>query len=189
MPWQPAAVCTVLALLVVTPAQAADEGRSAQPDRFSVDLGVGSHLKDGGNLQSLSFGYTPWRALTLLVNVERDHVPTRRRSYPDGYSVTRGGTLTTVSGELRYTVPVGERVLSYGLVGRGAGRSHPNVSDIFPNRVTRTADVLYVGGGVRVPLRPPLAVFVDAKFLIHVDREGEGLGAMLPIRAGVTWRF
>jgi hypothetical protein len=189
MRWQRAAVCTVLIWLVVAPAEADEGTSSAQAGRFSVDLGLGAHLKDGGNLQSLSFGYTPWRALTVLVNVERNHVPTRGRTYPDGYSVTRGGTLTSVSGELRYTVPVGERVSPYALVGRGAGISRPNVDDTFPNQVSNTADVFYVGGGVRVPLRPRLAVFVDTKFVIHIDRHGEGLGAMMPIRAGVNWRF
>ena len=68
-----------------------------------MHLGVGSHLSEGGNLQSLSLGYDASGGVTLLVNVERNHVPTRLRSF----SATRGGTLTSLSGELRYTVPVG----------------------------------------------------------------------------------
>ena len=190
MYWQPAAVGMLLALLVVTPAHAADdEWSSEQPARFGVDLGLGAHLRDGGNVQSLSFGYTPWRVVALVVNVERNYIPTGLRSYPDGYSTTRGGTLTFISGELRCTVPLAQRVSPYALVGRGAGISRPNVTDIFPDRVTNTVDVFYVGGGMRVPLGPRLEALVDARFLIRVDRKGEGLGAMMPIRAGVRCRF
>jgi hypothetical protein len=188
MQWPSVAVWTVLALCVAAPAKAEDEGRS-EPGRFSLDLGLGGHLTDGGNLQSVAFGYNPWRGLTLLMNIERNHVPTRVRTYEDGYSVTRGGTLTSLTGEFRYTVPLAQRLFPYALVGRGVGLSEPNVNDRFPTRVTNTADVFYVGGGVRIPIRRHLAVFADSKFLIQINREGEGLGAMMPIRAGVTWRF
>jgi hypothetical protein len=189
MRWQSMAICTALAVLAVAPAHAAEEARPAESGRFSVDLGMGAHLQNGGTLQSLSFGYAPWRTLSLLVNVERNHVPTRVRTYPDGYSVTRGETLTTVAGELRFIVPVRGHLLPYALVGIGAGLSQPNVNANFPHRVTNTTDVFYVGGGVRVPVRRRFAVFVDSKFMMRIDREGEGLGAMLPIRGGVTWGF
>ena len=53
MPWQPAAVCTILAMLVVAPAHAADEPTSSgQPRPFSVHLGLGSHLKEGGDVNA-----------------------------------------------------------------------------------------------------------------------------------------
>ena len=87
-------------------------------------------------------------------------------------------------------MPLGERLSPFVVAGRGAGISPPNVNHLFPGRVTHVVDVFYAGGGMRVPLGPRFDVFVDARFLILAGRRNvDVLGAMLPIRADVTWRF
>jgi hypothetical protein len=154
---------------------------------FSVHLGLGSHVNEGGNVQSLSLGYTEWRDVTLLVNVERDHIPRQVRTYPRGGAETRGGTLTSVSGEVRYAVPLGERLSPFFLAGLGVGISRPNVFGTSTDLVTTVARLAYTGGGVRLALRPRLDLFVDGRLMLIA--EWDVLGARLPIRAGVTWRF
>jgi hypothetical protein len=183
------AAWTFLAILAVMPAKASAQGSASEPPRrFSLNLSAGSHLRDGGDSQALSLGYTPWRGLTLMATVERGHMPTQVQRFPHGFSATRNGTVTFISGEVRYAVPLG-KVAPFGLVGRGAGWSRPNVNEIFPNAVTSVADVVYAGGGMYVLLNPALAVSVDARLELMMDRETLGMGARLPIRAGVTWRF
>ena len=186
-----AAVCTLLVLLATASAHAQGaQTPTDPPPRFSLEFGVGSHLTNGGDVEAVSFGYRPHPDMTLLVMVERDYIPTRVTQYPDGYSATRGGTLAFVSGEFRYTVPIGTRVSPYGFLGRGIGLSRPHVDEWFPQDArTRTTDTVYLGGGARIRLRPRLDLFVDAKFMFHADREGEGLGAMVPIRGGIAWLF
>jgi hypothetical protein len=186
MRWLPVAVCTFLAILVAAPARAADE-QTASRAPFSVHFGLGSLVNEGGSVQSLSLGYAPWRDVTLMVNVERDHVPTRVRTYPRGYAETRGGTLTSIGGEVRYEVPLGAPVAPFVLAGLGAGISHPNVTGTFSDPVTNVARLGYAGAGARIPLRPRLDLFVDGRFMLFAERDV--LGARLPIRAGVTWRF
>ena len=175
-------IVAVLAILGAAPVHASDE-KTAADRPFSVHLAVGSHLSEGGHLQSLSLGYDASGGVSLLVNVERNHVPTRLRSF----SATRGGTLTSLSGELRYTVPVGGRVSPFVVAGLGAGISRPNVNDHFSNAVSNTARFAYAGGGVRVRLRPRLDWFIDGRFQLMAERDV--LAGRLPIRAGLTWRF
>jgi hypothetical protein len=186
MRWLSAAVSAFLAVLIAAPAHASDEQPGSHAP-FSVNFGLGSHVNDGGNMQSLSLGYTGWRDVTLLVNVERDHVPTQVRTYPGGSAETRGGTVTSVSGEVQYAVPLAGRVSPFFLAGLGAGISRPNVTGNFADRVTNVARLGYAGGGVRVTLRPQLDLFVDGRFMLFAERDV--LGARVPIRAGVTWRF
>jgi hypothetical protein len=177
----------LLALLGVVPAEAQNTSSSAQLRRFSLTVGAGSNIKDGGDGQAVSFGYSPTRGVTLLGNVERNHVPTRRTQYTDGYSLTRGGTVTFVSGEVRYAPLEGRRVSPFVLGGAGIGQSRPNVNDMFPDEVTNTARVIYGGGGVLFNLSPSVAVGVEAKLLLLAERDD--VGAMAPIRGVVTWRF
>jgi hypothetical protein len=157
--------------------------------RFSVDLGAGSHLRDAGDVESMSVGVALSRFITLGATVERSHVPTRRTTYPDGHSATRNGTLTSASGELRVTIPAGRRWTPYGVVGRGVGRSVFNVNTDFPDPITRTADLFYAGGGVRYALGSAIALFSDAKLMLVVGRSADDLSARLPIRAGASLRF
>jgi hypothetical protein len=63
-----------------------------------------------------------------------------------------------------------------------------NVNEFFPGPITRTADLVYTGGGVRYPLGPA-ALFGDAKLILAIGREADDLSARPPVRAGVSFRF
>ncbi len=188
MRWRRLAVGIFLAMLVVARADSSEAQSSPErPRRFSVSFAAGTHLNEGGDLQAVSFGYGFVRAFALVVSVERSHIPTEVRSSPGGVGATRGGTLTTVSAEVRLTPGRGTRIAPFVFAGGGGGRSQPNVNDIFPDRVTNTARVLYAGGGVLFPLRAGLGVTVDAKVAMMAERDSVGL--LVPLRAGVSWRF
>lgn len=186
MHWRLAALFALVVVVIGTPGYAQGTGPSR---RFSVDVGLGSHLKDGGDVESVSLGFAVSTFVALAATVERSHIPTRLRTYPDGYSVTRNGTLASISGELRVTVPIGDRWTPYGVVGRGVGESVLNVNEFFPNPITRTADLVYAGGGVRYSLGRFASLFSDAKLILVVGREADDLSARLPVRAGVSFRF
>ena len=186
-----AAVCTLLVLLAAASAHAQGVPNSTEPPyRFSIEFGVGSHVSDGGDAQLVSFGYNPHPDMTVLVNVARDYLPTRVEHYPHGYSATRGGLLAFVSGEFRYTVPIGRRVSPYGFAGTGLGVQRPNVNEFFPHPPNNAAvHVFYLGGGARVRLHARLDLLVDGRFMLYAAREADGFGALLPVRAGLAWRF
>jgi hypothetical protein len=188
MHWHRLAIGILLMTVVVSRLDAAEpDAESEPPRRFSVTFAAGSHLHDAGDLQALSFSYSPHRAWALLVNVERNHVPTRVHYFSDGYGATRGGTLASISGEFRYTLWNGTRVSPFVFAGTGVGRSQPNVNEMFPDRVTNVAHTTYAGAGVVFPVSPALAVSIDTKFAVVAER-GE-VGAMAPIRVGAVWRF
>jgi hypothetical protein len=63
------------------------------------------------------------------------------------------------------------------------------VNDIFPDPITNTAALLFVGGGVRLPATSHLSLFADARFTLQVEREHDGVFLFVPVRAGVSWRF
>lgn len=181
-------VCTVILSMLVD-APPAHAQRHGLPRRFSIDLGAGSHLRDAGDIESMTVGVALSPFVTLAATVERGHVPTQVTRYPDGYSATRNGTLTFASGELRVTIPAGRRWTPYGFVGRGVGRSVLNVNTHFPDHITRTADAYYAGGGVRYALGSAIALFSDAKFMLVMGRSADDLSARLPIRVGMSFRF
>jgi hypothetical protein len=148
------AVCTLLALLAAAPARA-QGGRPATnpPRRFSVQFGVGAHVYERGDSQQVAFGYQPHRDMTVLVTLQRDDFPTRVEYYSDGYAATRGGLLALVSGEFRYTVPIGARVAPHGLAGTGFGALRSDVNQFFPHRRDPAlVHVFYLGGGATVRL-------------------------------------
>lgn len=181
-------VCAViLSMLVGAPPVHAQ--RHGLPHRFSIDLGAGSHLRDAGDVESMSAGVALSPFVTLAATVERGHVPTQVTEYPDGYSATRNGTLTFAGGELRVTIPAGRRWMPYALVGRGVGRSVLNVNTHFPDPITRTADIFYAGAGVRYALGSAIALFSDAKLMLVTGRSVDDFSARLPIRAGVSLLF
>jgi hypothetical protein len=186
MYWRLAALFAFVVMLIGAPAHAQGTGISR---RFSVDLGLGSHVKDGGDVESISVGFAVSRIVALAATVERSHIPTKLSTYTDGYSVTRNGTLTSMSGELRLTIPAGVRWTPYGIVGGGVGESVLNVNEFFPNPIARTADLVYAGGGVRYSLGPAAALFGDAKLILVFGRDADDLSARLPVRAGVAFRF
>lgn len=181
-------ICAVILSMLVE-APAAHAQRPGLPRRFGIDLGAGSHLRDAGDVESMTVGVALSPFVTLAATVERGHVPTQVTEYPDGYSATRNGTLTFASGELRVTIPAGRRWTPYGLVGRGVGRSVLNVNTHFPDPIARTADVYYAGGGVRYAIGSAFALFSDAKLMLVMGRSADDLSARLPIRVGMSFRF
>jgi hypothetical protein len=169
----------------VPPSQDAERERR---HRMSVQLAGGSTLTGGGSVLSAAFGYLPASRLELLVNIERNHLPFRSKRTPDGYSATRGGTMTFVSGELRLALLPAERVSAFAMAGVGGGVSRPTVNTEFPDRVRNDLRALYFGGGVRVPLRRGFSLLGDARAMLALEGN-DGVLAVWPVRAGVAWRF
>ena len=179
-----------LLLLFMSPqvvtGQTPDTAR-AEFDRFSLQVGAGPLLNSGGHTLSAAFGVSPISRIDLVVNVERDHLPFQRDTFSDSLSLTRGGTLSWVSGEVRASVFPPHRVSPYGFAGIGGGMSRPTVNDAFPDPVENALRVVYFGGGVRVPIRSGFSVFGDARAMLAL--EGDGLLGVWPVRAGLAWRF
>jgi hypothetical protein len=183
-------VAPLLLLLLgpqVATGQTADRA-GAGLDRFSLQLGAGPLLNSGGHTLSAAFGFSPLSRVDLVVNVERDHLPFQRDTFSDGFSITRGGTLTWVSGELRASIFPPDRVSPYGLAGIGGGVSRPTVNAAFPDPVENELRVVYFGGGVRVPIRNGFSLFGDARAMLAVEG-GDGIMGVVPVRAGIAWRF
>jgi hypothetical protein len=168
-------------------AQTPDPGRP-KLDRFTFQVGAGPLLKSGGHNVSAGFGFSPISRLDFLVSVERHHLPFTRDTFRDVYSITRGGTLTAVSGELRASVLPPHRISPYAFAGIGRGVSRPTVNDAFPIPVENDLRVVYFGGGVRVPLRGGLTVFGDARLMLALEGD-DGFTGVWPVRAGLSWRF
>src|SRR5687767_2770551 len=78
-------------------AASSDTGRAGR-QRLSLQVAAGPTLVSEGNCLSAAFGYSPASRLELRLNVERAHLPVQLQRFSDGYSATRGGTLTFVSG-------------------------------------------------------------------------------------------
>ena len=140
-------------------------------------------------MQSIAFGFAPTRSLTVLVSAERSYVADKIKLYEDGYFWERGGTERFVSGEVRYAFLPGRRVSPYVLGGTGRGLSRPNVNEFFPDKKERGIQVIYYGGGVRIPVGPRLDAFVDGRFIMAVEAKTDYFGVHLPVRAGVALRF
>jgi hypothetical protein len=174
----------VAVLSFVAPAVAAGQGAGT---RVSLQGAFGSHINGGGNSQSISVGVSTGERIGFLISAERSHLPTEVRRYDHGDGATRGGTTRFISGEVRFLPLPFNRVSPYALGGVGRGISRPNVNDLFPDRVTNDATLLFAGGGVRVPVTEQLSAFADMRFVIQGER-GEA-GVFLPVRGGVAWRF
>ena len=179
----------VSVLFVLIPDLVTGQTSIAAPAPFSLQAGAGPTLIGGGNVLSAAFGYSPASRVDLLLNVERNHLPFRLTRFPEGgYSVTRGGTLTFVSGELRAALRPPNRVSPYVIAGVGGGVSRPNVNDQFPYRVSNDLRVLYFGGGVRVPPHRGFSLFGDVRAMLGVEGY-DGVLAVWPVRVGAAWRF
>lgn len=166
---------------LLAPAPAAGQGTGG---RVSIQGAVGTHLRDGGNNQSLSAGFSPFERLEMLVNAERSHWPAKVTRF----GATRGGTTTFISGEVRFVPFPTLRVSPYVLASAGRGVSRPNVNEMFPDRVTNDAWLLlFGGGGARVALTRRFSAFADLRFGIQGERDTIRL--LLPVRTGVAWRF
>jgi hypothetical protein len=185
-----ALIVAALLLLVSTPLVVTGQGLNTQPelDRFSLQVAAGPLVQSGGHTLSAAFGFSPISRVDFLVNIERAHLPFQRRTFSDGYSLTRGGTLTAASGEVRISVLPPHRISPYGLAGIGGGRSRPTVNDAFPDPVENDLRVVYFGGGVRIPIGGGFSAFSDARVMLALEGN-DGILGIWPVRAGVAWRF
>jgi hypothetical protein len=161
---------------------------TGQTSRLSLQVAAGPTLVGGGNVLAAAFGYSPASRLELLLNVERIHLPFELKRFSDGFSATRGGTMTFAGGEVRLALLPPDRVSPFAMAGIGGGVSRPNVNAQFPDPVRNDLRVLYVGGGVRVPLRRRFTLLGDARGLLALEGNDGGL-AILPVRTAITWRF
>ena len=168
--------------LLFAPAAAA-----AQDTPVSIHGAAGTNLTGGGHSVSASLGLAAGQHVEFLISAERNHLPTDVDRFVDGFSATRGGTTTFVSGEVHFVPLTFRRISPYGLVGIGRGTSRPNVNELFPDVVENDATMFFAGGGVRFPVTNRFSAFVDVRFVMQ-EEAGE-LGAFNPIRGGVTWRF
>jgi hypothetical protein len=161
-----------------------DSGREGR-ERVSLQVAAGPTLTlvGGGNVLSAAFGYSPASRLELLLNIERTHLPFQLYG-----SAVRGGTLMFVSGELRLALLPPGRVSPFAIAGAGGGVSRPNVNATFPDRVQNDLRVLYLGGGIRVPLRRGVSLVGDVRCMLGLEGY-DGILAVWPVRAGVAWRF
>ncbi|HWI16974.1 MAG TPA: hypothetical protein VNT81_04475, partial [Vicinamibacterales bacterium] len=96
---------TVAALfsVLISPGVVAGQTRDSvtRLDRFTFQAAGGPLLQSGGHTVSAAVGFSPISRIDVLVNVERDVLPFERETFSDGYSITRGGELTFLSGEIR----------------------------------------------------------------------------------------
>jgi hypothetical protein len=180
------ATAVAVSLLLAVPALAAAQ----TPGRVTVQAVGGVTINYPGHTFSAGVGFSPVSRLDLIVNAERLHMPTTERRTGNGsFGVTRGGTLTFLSGEVRVSLFPPDRVSPFLFAGMGAGTSRPNVNARFPTPVENSLRTVYAGGGVRVPLRRGLSLMADTRFMLGVERENDGIVAAWPLRAGIAWRF
>jgi hypothetical protein len=171
-----------IVLLLATPTMARAQG-------LSVQAAAGPTLGDTGYSLVAGLAFSPTSRITIMGNIERSHLPSQLIEHPGSVSYFRGGTFTLGSAELQVSLFPRGRVSPYGLVGFGAGRSRPNVTDIFPRPVENTVVAPFAGGGLRVPLGPRLALFTDLRLALIVGTESDDLYALTPLRAGFSWQF
>jgi hypothetical protein len=183
----------ILALALSAGRASAEEQPRAVPDaperRFSVEGAAGFQVDYRGSMQSVGFGWSPTRSLTLLVSADRSYVADKIEQYVDGYGSERGGTEQFISGGLRYAFLSSRRVSPYVTVGTGRGLSRPNVNDYFRDERRRGIHVIYYGGGVRIPVVSRLDAFIDARVIMAVEGKSDYFGVRFPVRAGVAVRF
>ena len=166
----------------------------AQTSSVSVQAAAGPTLIDSGHNLSAALGFSPASRITLFGGVEQAHLASRT-TYGEAAggrrvvtSQFRGGTITAASAGLRVSLLPAGRITPYAIAGFGMGVSRPTVNEAFPARVTNDARFLIAGGGMDVPLRERLILFGDVR--VFFGAEGvEGILAVVPIRAGMHWRF
>lgn len=162
--------------------------RMANSQSLELFGSAGPTITDPGNSLTAGAGFSPAPRIVLVFNFERTHLSSQS-GFEDGvYWNVRGGTLLLATGEVRI-VPFGRRrVGPYGVAGMAIGISHPNVNDIFREPVTNYVQALIVGGGIHVPVREQMTFFADVRMMFGGEGR-EGVVAVAPIRAGVSWRF
>jgi len=183
-------------MLALTPgllaAQTLDGGYSAASARDTragrrTLEGAAGFTSRGDYVQSASVGFSPTPWVTLLVQGERLHVPTRHTTFPNGSSTSRGFTTLVLGGEIRVGPPSSGRVSGYAAFGMGGGAWRSNVDEYFAERNSGPVVAANVGGGVRIRVRRNLSVVADARLALAVA--GESVFGSVPIRAGLAWDF
>jgi hypothetical protein len=177
----PARLLAVLALSLGLPAVAAGQAS------VNVQAAGGTHIHAGGSGASIAIGFQPHERWEFVIGAERLHVPTDVERHGTGFSATRGGTTEFISGEIRVVPLTINRLSPYVLFSAGRGRSRPNVNEIFSTPVENDAWLWFGGGGVRVALASRLSAFADVRW--GIQGELDSVFALVPVRAGVVWRF
>lgn len=177
-------IIPVVVIVLVFAAPAVARGQSV-----SLHAAGGPTLGDPGYSLAAGLGVSPTPRLTLMANVERSHLVSRRQENPGSVSYFRGGTFTAASAELRVSLFGRDRISPYALAGFAAGRSRPNVNDIFPTPVVNDVRAPFAGGGVHVPFGEHATFFADIRLALVVGTESDDLYALMPLRAGLSWRF
>jgi hypothetical protein len=155
---------------------------------FALYGAAGPTITDPGNSVAVGVGFSPASRLTLVFNAERTHLSSRTTGHGALVSHFRGGTLLLGTAELR-VAPFGRgRFGPFGVAGLAAGVSRPNVNNRFPNRITNRVRAMLLGGGVDLPVGERLSVFADVRMTVGADGN-EGMVAVAPLRAGLSWRF
>lgn len=178
-------VFLTLALSAMAPAVA-----QAQETGVTVQGAFGTLLNASGTDVSIGVGFWPDDRVGIIVAAERVHLPTEVTQFERGFSATRGGTSTFVSGEFRFVPLRVSRVSPYGLAGAGFGSSRPNVNEQFPDPVDSfRSGALFAGGGIHVPVNRRLSLFGDVRAMLQLEDSEAGVYLFVPVRAGVAWRF
>lgn len=172
----------VLVSMLVAPAIA--NGQSS----FELYGAAGPTISDAGNSVAVGAGFSPTSYLTMVFNFERTHVSTRTERHDNVISSFRGGTLFLGTAEVRYTPFRRHRLGPFALAGMASGVSRLNVNEIFRNPATNYVRAVFLGGGVNVPVGDRITVFGDARMILGGEGR-EGMVAVLPVRAGLAWRF
>lgn len=149
---------------------------------------IGPTLVDAGLSVAAEAGLAPAAAIAIVGGVERSRLDSRtRRDGRYGVTTFRGGALTVGTLGLRLQWPRQTRLAPYLVAGYAGGRSRPTVNAAFPNRITNDVRAVFGGAGLAWAVGPRLRVVVDARML--VGDEAHELLALIPLRAGMAWRF
>lgn len=162
----------------------------ASGQTFGLHGSGGPTMIDSGYSLAAGLGFSAGPRVTFIVDVERTHLSSRVDSDPRGLvSAFRGGTVTLAAPALRVSLLSRDRIGPYGLAGLAAGVSRPNVTNIFPDRISTEVRAPFFGGGIQVPLRNRVTLFAEARMVLVVGKGADDLFAMAPFRAGLAWRF
>lgn len=176
-----------VAVLLLMSACAAPASALAQT--VSLHAAGGPTIGDSGYSLAAGVAVSPTSRLTLLGSVERSHLFSRRQEFQGGVSYFRGGTFTLASAELRLSLFGRTRIGPYALAGFAAGRSSPNVTDVFPTPAVHSVRAPFAGGGVQVPIGQRVTFFADARLALVIGSSTDDLSALAPLRAGLSWAF
>jgi hypothetical protein len=174
---------------------------AASGQSFLVQGAGGANVLDTGHNLSYGFdpgfslsagiGLSPTPRVTFLLEVERTHrtnqLQVDARGNVFGF---RGGTLTLAVPQMRVTLFPPDRIGPYGVLGFAAGVSRLNATELHPERTSSDVRAVVFGAGIHVPLAERLSLFADGRVFMGAAESGEGdLLGIVPIRAGLAWRF